>query len=41
MAVDVPEMVAKFMESHENIDMVRMMRPLLELSCGRVMSCEG
>jgi hypothetical protein len=28
MAVDVPEMVAKFMESHEDIDTVRMMRSL-------------
>jgi Chromo (CHRromatin Organisation MOdifier) domain len=26
MAVDVPEMVAKFMESHEDIDTVRKMR---------------
>jgi hypothetical protein len=28
MAVDVPDMVAKFMESHENIDAVREMRSL-------------
>jgi Integrase core domain len=28
MAVDVPDMVAKFMESHEGIDLVRMMRSL-------------
>jgi Chromo (CHRromatin Organisation MOdifier) domain len=28
MAVDVPEMVAKFMESHEDIDAVREMRSL-------------
>jgi hypothetical protein len=28
MAVDVPDMVAKFMESHEDIDMVRKMRSL-------------
>jgi hypothetical protein len=28
MAVDVPDMVAKFTESHEDIDTVRMMRSL-------------
>jgi hypothetical protein len=28
MAVDVPDMVAKFMESHKDIDMVRKMRSL-------------
>jgi hypothetical protein len=28
MAVDVPDMLAKFMESHEDIDTVRMMRSL-------------
>jgi hypothetical protein len=28
MAVDVPDMVAKFMESHEDVDTVRMMRSL-------------
>jgi Chromo (CHRromatin Organisation MOdifier) domain len=28
MAVDVPDMVAKFMESHENMDTVSMMRSL-------------
>jgi hypothetical protein len=28
MAVDVPEIVAKFMESHEDIDAVREMRSL-------------
>jgi hypothetical protein len=28
MAVDVPDMVAKFMESHENIDAVREVRSL-------------
>jgi hypothetical protein len=28
MAVDVPDMVAKSMESHEDIDVVREMRPL-------------
>jgi hypothetical protein len=28
MAVDVPDMVAKFMESHEDIDTVRKMRYL-------------
>jgi hypothetical protein len=28
MAVDVPDMLAKFMESHENIDAVREMRSL-------------
>jgi hypothetical protein len=28
MAVDVPDMMAKFMESHEDIDTVHMMRSL-------------
>jgi hypothetical protein len=28
MAVDIPDMVAKFMESHEDIDTVRKMRSL-------------
>jgi hypothetical protein len=28
MAVDIPHMVAKFMESHEDIDAVREMRSL-------------
>jgi Chromo (CHRromatin Organisation MOdifier) domain len=28
MAVDIPDMVAKFMESHEDIDAVREMRSL-------------
>jgi hypothetical protein len=28
MAVDVPDIVAKFMESHEDIDAVREMRSL-------------
>jgi hypothetical protein len=28
MAVDVPDMVAKFMKSHEDIDTVRKMRSL-------------
>jgi hypothetical protein len=28
MAVDVPDMVAKFMESHDDIDTVRKMRSL-------------
>jgi hypothetical protein len=28
MAVDVPDIVAKFMESHEDIDTVRKMRSL-------------
>jgi hypothetical protein len=28
IAVDVPEMVTKFMESHDDIDMVRKMRYL-------------
>jgi ribosome biogenesis protein Nip4 len=32
MAVDDPEMVAKFMESHEDIDAVRKMRSLREFS---------
>jgi Chromo (CHRromatin Organisation MOdifier) domain len=39
MAVDVPDMVAKFMDSHEDIDTVRMMRSLLQLSWGSVMRC--
>jgi hypothetical protein len=39
MAVDVPDMVAKFMESHEDIDVVREMRSLWELSWGSVMRC--
>jgi hypothetical protein len=36
MAVDVPDMVAKFMESHEDIDTVRKMRSL-ESSHGEVL----
>jgi hypothetical protein len=39
MAVDVPEMAAEFMESHEDIDMVREMRSLGEFSLGIVMRC--
>jgi hypothetical protein len=39
MAVDVPDMVAKFMESHEDIDTVRKMRSFSELSWGSVMRC--
>jgi hypothetical protein len=39
MAVDVPDMVAKFMESHEDIDAVREMRSLSEFSWGSVMRC--
>jgi hypothetical protein len=39
MAVDVPGMVAKFMESHEDIDVVREMRSLGKLSWGSVMHC--
>jgi hypothetical protein len=40
MAVDVLDMVAKFMESHEDIDTVRKMRSLLEFSRGSVMRCQ-
>jgi hypothetical protein len=36
MAVDVPDMVEKFMESHEDIDAVREMRSL-ESSHGEVL----
>jgi hypothetical protein len=32
MTVDVPDMVAKFIESHEDIDTVRKMRSLSEFS---------
>jgi Chromo (CHRromatin Organisation MOdifier) domain len=39
MAVDVPDMVAKFMQSHEQIDMVRKMRYLWEFSWGSFMRC--
>jgi hypothetical protein len=39
MAVDVPEMVAKFMESHDDTDMVRKMRYLGEFSSGSVVQC--
>jgi hypothetical protein len=39
MAVDVPDMVAKFMESYEDIVKMRMMRSRLELSRGSVMRC--
>jgi hypothetical protein len=39
MAVDIPDMVAKFMESHEDIDAVREMRSLWEFSRGSVMRC--
>jgi hypothetical protein len=39
MDVDVPGMVAKFLESHEDIDTVRIMRSFRELSCGSVMRC--
>jgi hypothetical protein len=38
-AVDVPDMVAKFMESHKDIDAVREMRSLGEFSWGSVMRC--
>jgi hypothetical protein len=41
MAVDVPDMVEKFMESHKDIDTVRMIRSLYELSWRSVMRCEG
>jgi hypothetical protein len=39
MAVDVPDMVAKFMESHKDIDAVREMRSLKEFSWGSVIRC--
>jgi hypothetical protein len=39
MAVDVPDMVAKFMESHEDIDTKRKMRSLCELSWGSLIRC--
>jgi hypothetical protein len=39
MAVDVPDMVTKFMEYHEDIDTVRTMRYLWEFSWGSVMRC--
>jgi hypothetical protein len=39
MAVDVPDMVAKFMESHKDTDAVREMRSLRELSWRSVMRC--
>jgi hypothetical protein len=39
MAVDFPDMVAKIMESHEDIDTVRKMRSLWEFSWKRVMRC--
>jgi hypothetical protein len=39
MDVDVLDMVAKFMESHEDIDTVRKMRSLSEFSRGSVMRC--
>jgi hypothetical protein len=39
MAVDVPDMVAKFTESSEDIDAVREMRSLWEFSWGSVMRC--
>jgi hypothetical protein len=39
MAVDVPDMMAKFMESYENTDTVRKMRSLSEFSWGSVLRC--
>jgi hypothetical protein len=39
MPVDDPEMVAKFMESHDDIDMVSKMRSLWAFSWGSVMRC--
>jgi DNA-directed RNA polymerase delta subunit len=39
MAVDVLDMVAKFMESHEDIDTVHKMRSFQEFSWGSVMRC--
>jgi Chromo (CHRromatin Organisation MOdifier) domain len=35
MAVDVPDMVAKFLESHEDIDAVREMRSLFRVLMGK------
>jgi hypothetical protein len=37
--VDVPEMMAKFLESHDDTDMVRKMRSVLEFSCESVVRC--
>jgi hypothetical protein len=39
MAVDIPDIVKKFMESHEDIDTVHKMQSLGELSYGSVMRC--
>jgi hypothetical protein len=39
MAVHVPDMVAKFMESHEDIDAVREIRSIWEFSRASVMRC--
>jgi hypothetical protein len=39
MAVDVPDMVAKFLESHDDTDMVRKMRYLREFSWESVVRC--
>jgi hypothetical protein len=39
MAVDVPGMVAKFMESHDDTDMVSKMRFRREFSWVSVMRC--
>jgi hypothetical protein len=39
MAVDVTDMVSKFMESHEDIDTVRKMLSLGKFSWRRVMRC--
>jgi hypothetical protein len=41
MAVDIPVMVTKFMESHEYIDAVREMRSLWEFSWRSFMRCLG
>jgi ribosome biogenesis protein Nip4 len=41
MAVDVPDMVEKFMESQDDTNMVRKMQSLLEFSWGSVMRCKG
>jgi hypothetical protein len=38
-AVDVSDMVAKIMESHDDTDTVRKMRSLREISWGSVMRC--
>jgi hypothetical protein len=39
--VDIPEMVTKFMESHDDPDIGSEMRSLSEFSLGSVMLCSG